>query len=196
MITNRVNGAYVLYKSPQAFYNAGLSGFKWAYYFSLKDNLSNDVRDAGMAALYSHLWPLSLTGITKVAVTGWDVSRGGGNDLAVQAQIRYEQQRNALLASTTFGLLITQVFKKVGTVVRTDMQRTMVRGAMRTWQGTGILGICYGLSLIHKTMEDSGVFGSELTKNRDDFIARAPSPELKEFKNALPTSGNGKYGGE
>jgi hypothetical protein len=132
MITNRVNGAYALYKSPQAFYNAGLSGFKWAYYFSRNDNLNSDVYYAGMAALYNKLWPLSLAGVVTVSTTGLDLATGGTQELRDHVRKRYEQQRNALVVSGGLSLGVTQVFKHVGSVVQTDMQRMMVRASMRT----------------------------------------------------------------
>ena len=114
MITNRINGAYALYRSPQAFYNAGLSGFKWAYYFARNNDLNSDVRHAGMAALYSHMWPLSLRGVATVAVTGVDMSRGGVQELEEHVRTRYEQQRNALIFSGGLSMGLTQVFKQAG----------------------------------------------------------------------------------
>ncbi len=184
MITNRINGAYALYRSPQAFYNAGLSGFKWAYYFARNNDLNSDVRHAGMAALYSHMWPLSLRGVATVAVTGVDMSRGGVQELEEHVRTRYEQQRNALIFSGGLSMGLTQVFKQAGAVVQTDLQRRMVRSSMRTWQVTGLVGFCYGLSLLHNTMEGSGVFGSYLTEKRDAFISRTPNSELKSFEDA------------
>jgi hypothetical protein len=184
MITNRVNGAYALYKSPQAFYSAALNGYQWAYYFTRNNDLNSDVRHAGMAALYSHMWPLSLRGAAIVAVTGLNVSRGGAQELEEHVRTRYEQQRNALVVSGGLSMGLTQVFKKAGTVVQTDMQRLMVRSAMRTWQVTGVVGLCYGLSRLHNTMEESGVFGTYLKEKRDAFARVTPSPALKEFEDA------------
>jgi len=188
MITNRVNGAYALYRSPQAFYNAGLSGFNWAYYFARNDNLNSDVRHAGMAALYSHMWPPSLRGVATVSVTGVDVSRGGARELEEHVRTRYEQQRNALVVSGGLSMGLTQVFRRVGTVVQTDMQRLTVRSAMRTWQVTGLVGFCYGLSRLHDTMEESGEFGTHLRERRDAFVSRRPAPEQSEFEDSVKDS--------
>jgi hypothetical protein len=182
MISNRINGAYALYRSPRAFYDAGLSGFNWAYYFYRSGNLNNDVRDVGMSVVYSHLWPLSFSGIVTAGVTAVNLRRGGAKELAAQAQTRYEQQRNALVASATGSMAITQLFKQVGNVVQTDLQRQMVKGAMRTWQISGIVGIFYGLSLINNTMEETGSFGSELKAKRDKFISSTSVPGRKELE--------------
>lgn len=185
MITNRLNGAYALFRSPQAFYNAGLSGFKWAHYFARNTNLNSDVRHAGMAALYSHMWPLSLRGVATSAVTGVDVSRGGVQELQGHVRTRYEQQRNALVVSGGLSMGLTQVFKQAGTVVHTDMQRLMLRRAMHTWQVTGLVAFCYGLSRLHNTMEDSGVFGTHLKAKRDAFVSDSPIPAQQEFEGAV-----------
>lgn len=188
MILHRVNGVRALYNSPQAFYNAGINGYKWAYYFTRSNNLNTDMRDAGMAALNSHLSPLSLSGIARFTVTGFDVLRGGGRELAGLTQLRYEQQRNALFASATLGMAVTQIFKTVGTVVQTDMQRMLARTAMRSWQVTGCLGICYGLSNIHQTMGETGIFGSRLMSARDAFVSGTPSSAQQEFAKILQNS--------
>jgi hypothetical protein len=191
MLTNRINGAYTLYKTPQAFYNAGVSGYKWAYFFSLSPNLQNQVRDAGMAAIYSHLWPLSFTGLAKAAITGTNMAGGSTNELALQAQERVRQQRNSLLVSAGASMGITSMLKKVGSVVQTDMQRFVVRGVMRSWQMTGLLGLCYGLSRLDETMRETGVFGSELAASRDEFLATSPSPLLQQLE-ALWKSATGR----
>lgn len=188
MITNRMNGVYALYNTPQAFYNAGLSGYQWAWYFTRNNDLNSDVRHAGMAALYSHMWPLSLRGVARVAVTGFDVSTGGAQELEEQVRIRYEQQRNNLVVSGGLSMGLTQIFKHAGTVVQSDTQRLMLRGAMRTWQVTGVVGLCYGLSRLHDTMEDSGAFGKYLKEKRDTFTMRTPNPALKEFEDAAEDS--------
>ena len=127
VITNRVNGAYALYRSPQVFCNAAVSGFKWAYYFSGNKELNRDVYAAGMAALYAKMWPPSPGGLLTFGVTGHDLATGGAQEFRDQVRRRYEQQRNALVVSAGLSFGVTQVFKYVGSVVQTDMQRMMVR---------------------------------------------------------------------
>jgi hypothetical protein len=167
MIMNRVNGAYALYRSPTAFFNAGVSGFRWANYFSRSPSLRMDVHDSGMAAFYSHL-TFSFRGIATAVVTGVNVSRRV-NEIENQVAIRYQQQRNQLLFSAGLSIGVTQIFRRAGAVVQTDIQRMMVRSAMRTWQMTGVVGICYGLSRLNQTMEETGVFGATLRQRRDAF---------------------------
>lgn len=185
MIMNRVNGAYTLYKSPQAFYNAGINGYKWAYYYSLSPALRDDVRDAGLSAIYSHLWPISLTGLAKATVTGYKAYNGSADQLALLAKQRVHQQRDALGVSVVMSMGITTILKKVGTYAKTDIQRVLVKGALRSWQVTALLGICYGLSRLDDTMRETGVFGSTLVTARDKFYLESPNPTIQQFETVL-----------
>lgn len=182
MITNRVKGAYALYNSPLAFYRAGLSGFQWAQYFFGNSNLNNDVYDAGMDVLRNIDW--SLRGLATITVTGAYLKSGGRQEIESHVRTRYEQQRNALIVSATASMGVTKVLKTVGTVVQTDWQRITVRGAIRAWQITGLVGFCYGLSRLHEAMEEHNHFGMYLKKRRDAYLTMAPTPALREFEDA------------
>jgi hypothetical protein len=182
MVKNRLNGAYALYQSPQAFYRAGVSGFMWGSYFAQNKDLTSDVHHSGMTAIYSHLWPLSVHGIATAAVTGMSVSTGGLKELEAQAKIRYEQKRNALVVSTGLSVGVTQVFKQAGTYMKTDLQRFMLRGAKGSWQVTGMMGLFYGLSRLNDSMDDCGVFGVALKEKRDKFFAAGEDSTRNDFE--------------
>jgi hypothetical protein len=79
---------------------------------------------------------------------------------------------------------ITQVFRYAGNYVQTDMQRMILRTSMRTWQVTGIVGLCYGLSRLDGAMEESGVFGSNLRQRRDAFLAKKPNPHQRQLEDS------------
>lgn len=185
MIMNRVNGAYALYKSPQVFYRAGISGYKWAYYYSFSPTLRNDVSAAGAAAVYNQLWPISLTSLTKAAVTGGNIYKGSANQLTVLANERVRQQRDALGASVIFGMGVTSLLKQAGAVAQNDLQRLLAKGVLRSWQVTGLLGICFGFSRLDETMHETGVFGSTLRTARDNFYLTSPNPLIQQCETIL-----------
>jgi hypothetical protein len=185
MIRNRVNGVLSVYRSPEAFLNAGFSGWKWACYFARNPKLNDDVYNAGMFALYNKLWPPSLTGAVTVVTTGMDLSTGGAKEYKEQVLKRYEQERNALAVSVVLGMGVAQLLKYTGNVVQTDMARMLFRKALPAWNAAGALGLCYGLGRLHETMHETGDFGARLVEKRDAFCSANADPEESQFEDAL-----------
>ncbi|ROS00362.1 hypothetical protein EDC56_3013 [Sinobacterium caligoides] len=168
MITNRVNGMGALFRSPETLYNTGVQGFQWAHYFVRNPDLESDVRSAGTSAIYSHLRAPSLTGLLTAAVTATQMNRSA-RELEQQGQLRVQQQSEALVSSIGLSTAITQLLRQAGRFAQNDLQRRGLHGLMRGWQGAGLVGVLYGLSRIHNTMEESGAFGDELRTRRDNF---------------------------
>ena len=186
VITNRYEGLKALYRSPSAFYQSASSGLLWASYFASAKNLADDVQKAGASAVISHIRAPSFDGVAKILWTQIDLARGGAQELEAQVRTRYEQQRNALVVSTGVGIGVTQLLKKAGSLVHNDIQRLGVRIAQRTWQGTGLLALCYGLSRLNSSVEGSGVFASELRKSRDQSrILDVPTGPTLKLEDAI-----------